>query len=69
VLQRLGVAAQLFADDIRTRIAQLRDQPEAGTTTEQVIITALLAVAAIAIVGVIVAKVTARAKSINLGGG
>lgn len=67
MLQRLSVAGHLFAADIRTRIAQLREQPEAGTTTEQVIITALLAIAAIAIVGIIVGKVTARARSINLG--
>ena len=66
--QRLGVAAHLFTANIRTRIAQLREKPDAGTVVEQVIITALLAIAAIAIVGIIVTKVTARAQSINLGG-
>jgi len=68
VLQRLSAAGHLFATGIHARIAQLREKPDAGTMTEQVIITALLAIAAVTIVGIIVAKVTARANSINLGG-
>ena len=39
---------------------------DAGYTTEAVIVTALLAAGAIAIVAIIVAKITARANSINL---
>ena len=39
---------------------------DAGYTTEAVIVTALLAAGAIAIVAIIIAKITARANSINL---
>ena len=45
----------------------MREEPDAGYTTEQVVVTALLAAAAIVIVGIVVAKITARANSINLG--
>jgi hypothetical protein len=41
-------------------------RPDGGYTTETVIVTALLAAAAIAIVGIIVAKVVLRAHSISL---
>jgi hypothetical protein len=54
---------------IRDRAAPLRREPDAGYSTETTVVIALLAAAAIVIVGIIVAKVTARANSINLGGG
>jgi hypothetical protein len=48
------------------RLAQLRHD-ERGYSTETVIVTALLAVLAIAVIGVIAARVKAKASSINLG--
>ncbi|MDH6223658.1 hypothetical protein [Streptomyces sp. MJP52] len=53
----------------RDRLAHLRDNPrgDGGYTTETVIVTALLAILAIAVVGIIVAKVTAKANGIDLG--
>lgn len=45
------------------RTAASRDD---GTTTETVLIVALLALLAITVVGIIAAKVTAKANSINL---
>lgn len=58
--------ALLFAA-LRTRIDELRRNPDAGYTTETVVVTALLIVAALAVVAIIVAKVTAKANGINLG--
>jgi hypothetical protein len=63
----LMVRYRMLMTAIRDRVQRLRDQPEAGYTTEQVIVTALLAAAALVVVGIIVTKVTARANSINLG--
>ncbi|WP_151898131.1 hypothetical protein [Streptomyces sp. C8S0] len=53
---------------VRERLAQLREQArrDDGYTTETIVITALLAVLAIAVVGVIVTKVTAKANGISL---
>jgi hypothetical protein len=51
---------------LRARFALLRRNPEAGYTTEAVLVTALLVVAAIAIVAIIVGKVMAKANGINL---
>jgi hypothetical protein len=58
--------ALLFAA-LRTRLDELRRNPDAGYTTETVVVTALLIVAALAVVAIIVAKVTAKANGINLG--
>ena len=52
---------------LRARVEELRCHPEAGYTTETVLVTALLVVAALAIIAIIVAKVIAKANSINLG--
>jgi hypothetical protein len=52
---------------LRARVEELRRHPEAGYTTETVLVTALLVVAALAIIAIIVAKVIAKANSINLG--
>lgn len=57
----------LLSAALRDRIGELRRNPEAGYTTETVVVTALLIVAALAVVAIIVAKVTAKANSINLG--
>jgi hypothetical protein len=53
---------------LKDRLALLREQKEAGYTAEAVIVIALMVVAAIAIVGVIVDKITTRAQGINMGG-
>jgi hypothetical protein len=57
----------LLSATLRTRIDELRRNPDAGYTTETVVVTALLVVAALAVVAIIVAKVTAKANGINLG--
>ena len=46
----------------------LRADPEAGYTTETVIVTALLAARALTAVGIIVAKVVTAANHISTGG-
>jgi hypothetical protein len=57
-----------FTSRIRQLIRRLRTQlrDDAGYSTETVIVTALLAAAALAAVGIIVAKVRAKAGSISL---
>lgn len=57
----------LLCAGLRTRIAELRRNPDAGYTTETVVITALLVVAALTVVAIIVGKVVAKANSIDLG--
>ena len=51
---------------LRARWELVRREPEAGYSTETVLVTALLVVAALAIIAIIVAKVTAKANGINL---
>ncbi|MBV9163760.1 MAG: hypothetical protein JO281_19915 [Pseudonocardiales bacterium] len=57
----------LLSAALRTRIDELRRNPDAGYTTETVVVTALLIVAALTVVAIIIAKVTAKANDINLG--
>lgn len=52
---------------LRTRWERLHTDPEAGYSTETVLVTALLVVMALAVVAIIVAKVTSKANGINLG--
>jgi hypothetical protein len=52
---------------IRDRWADLRADPDAGYTTETVVVTALLVAMAVAVVAIIVAKVTATANKISTG--
>jgi hypothetical protein len=52
---------------LKARWEVLRREPEAGYSTETVLVTALLVVAALAIIAIIIAKVTAKANGINLG--
>jgi hypothetical protein len=52
--------------ELKTRWDLLRQEPDAGYSTETVLVTALLVVAALAIIAIIVAKVTAKANGINL---
>ena len=55
---------------VRAHLAELRRQArsDAGYTTETIVVTALLAILGLTVVGIIVAKVTAKANSIDLGG-
>ena len=52
---------------LRARVAASGGWDEAGTVVEKVILTAIFAALAIAVGAVIVAKVTTKANSINLG--
>ena len=52
---------------LAARWQALRAEPDAGYSTEAVIVTALLAALALAAVGTIVAKVIAKANSITTG--
>ncbi|AOR31037.1 hypothetical protein BFF78_08270 [Streptomyces fodineus] len=60
----------LLARLVRAHLAELRRQArsDAGYTTETIVVTALLAILGLTVVGIIVAKVTAKANSIDLGG-
>lgn len=53
--------------EIRHRWSVVRDTKDGGYSTEAVLVTALLVLAAIAVVGIIVTKVTGKANSIDLG--
>ena len=53
--------------EIRHRFKAVRDTKDGGYSTEAVLVTALLVLAAIAVIGIIVGKVTGKANSINLG--
>jgi fatty acid desaturase len=57
----------LAAAALRTRLAQARREPDAGYTTETVVVVALLVAMALAAVAIITAKVIAKANSLNLG--
>jgi hypothetical protein len=52
---------------VQARIELLRRTPEAGYSTETVLVTAALVIATLAIISIIIAKVTAKAHGINLG--
>jgi hypothetical protein len=55
------------AAGLRARLAAARSTREAGYTTEYVLVTGLVILMAIAVVAIIVAKVTGAANAINLG--
>ena len=52
---------------LRERLAIARAEPEAGYSTEAVIVIALLSAMAIVAVGIIAAKVIAKANSVDTG--
>ena len=56
-------------EDLRLRWAAVRRDPEAGYSTETVVVTGLLVVAALIVIAIIVAKVTEAANGISLVGG
>ncbi|MGW2649241.1 hypothetical protein ACWC2T_31055 [Streptomyces sp. NPDC001393] len=60
----------ILARLVRAHLTELRRQArsDAGYTTETIVVTALLAILGLTVVGIIVAKVTAKANSIDLGG-
>ena len=64
----LRVLRHLFSV-LHGRWEALRADPEAGYTTETVIVTALLAALALTAVGIIVAKVVSAANNISTGSG
>ena len=51
---------------VRARWEVLRRQPDAGYSTETVLVTALLVVAALAVIAIVIAKVTEKANGITL---
>jgi hypothetical protein len=55
------------ATALRARLAAARSAREGGYTTEYVLVTGLVILMAIAVVAIIVAKVTGAANAINLG--
>lgn len=57
----------LLSAGLRARLDELRRNPDAGYTTETVVITALLVVAALTVVTIIVGKVVTKANGIDLG--
>jgi hypothetical protein len=61
-LDHLVRLVRIRLSDVRSRIRE-----DAGYTTETIVITALLAILAMTVVGIIVAKVTAKANGISLG--
>jgi hypothetical protein len=67
VFFELNVIRQLMAI-LRSRLLALRAQPEAGYSTEAVVVIALLVVMAVTAMGIIAAKVLATAHNIQTGG-
>ncbi|GLY71375.1 hypothetical protein [Amycolatopsis taiwanensis] len=51
---------------LKARWELLRQQPEAGYSTETVLVTALLVAAALVTIAIIIAKVTTKANGIEL---
>ncbi|MCJ0875579.1 hypothetical protein [Streptomyces sp. AP-93] len=58
-----------LASRVRARLADVRRhaRSDAGYTTETIVVTALLAILSLAVVGIIAAKVIAKANGISLG--
>ena len=56
----------LFLRGLTARWGAVRNRRDDGYTTESVIVTALLAALAITVIGIIAAKVVARANGLNL---
>jgi hypothetical protein len=67
-----GVAARWWEAvivDLRGRWEAVRREPDAGYSTETVVVTGLLVVAALIVIAIIIAKVTEAANGISLVGG
>lgn len=63
----LWTALWMVRDDLRERWEAVRANPDAGYSTETVLVTALLVVAALIVIAIIVLKVTEKANGITLG--
>ena len=59
---------RVLARALRDRLTAVRAEPEAGYSTEAVVVTALLVALAIAAITIIATKVLAKANSISTGG-
>ena len=57
---------EAVSTELTDRLRALRRDPEAGYTTETVVVTALLVVLALVVIGIITAAVVAKAHSITL---
>jgi hypothetical protein len=57
----------ILVAEVRHRWRLARQHPDAGYSTETVLVTALLVAAALVVLAIITAKVVAKAKSIDLG--
>jgi len=62
----MGTQLQAVWVVLQARWEELRRQPEAGYSTETVLVTALLVVAALAVIAIVIAKVTDKANGITL---
>lgn len=58
--------AEALWTGVRARWEELRRRPEAGYSTETVVVTALLVVAALAVIAILIAKVTEKANGITM---
>jgi hypothetical protein len=56
-----------LASELRHRWLAVRATKDGGYSTEAVVVTALLAAAALLVFGIIIAKLVAQANNINLG--
>lgn len=56
---------KIMFDGLRARLAALREDKEAGYSAEAIVVIAGLVVLALAVVAIVVAKVTAKANSIS----
>jgi hypothetical protein len=52
--------------ELSSRWRLLRSRPDAGYSTETVIVTALLVLLALTVIGILIARVTARVEGIDL---
>lgn len=64
---RCTATLRAAGQDLARRWAAVRRRPDAGYTTEAVVVTALLVVAALVVLAIIIAKVTEKANGITLG--
>lgn len=53
-------------DELRARWTVLQNRPDAGYSTETVIVTALLVLLALTVIGILIARVTAKVSGIDL---
>ncbi len=56
-----------LARELRRRVNELRATGDAGYSTETVVVTAVLVIAALTVLAIIVAKLIAKANAIDLG--